>query len=43
MARQTVWGKRIFFISIVANVNEETVRKSIQEQEVNNKLENGRK
>ena len=31
------------FVSTVGNVNEETVRKYIQEQEENDKLEDGRK
>ena len=34
---------RGYFVSTVGNVNEETVRKYIQEQEENDKLEDGRK
>ncbi len=45
---RTKWGDRHFgargyFVSTVGNVNEETVRKYIQEQEENDKLEDGRK
>ena len=45
---QTKWGDRHFwargyFVSTVGNVNEEMVRKYIQEQEENDKLEDGRK
>lgn len=42
MGRQTFWA-RGYFVSTVGNVNEETVRKYIQEQEENDKLEDGRK
>ena len=43
---RTKWGDRHFwargyFVSTVGNVNEETVRKYIQEQEENDKLEDG--
>ena len=42
------WGDRHFwargyYVSTVGNVNEETIRKYIQEQEENDKLEDGRK
>lgn len=42
------WGDRHFwareyFVSTVGNVNEETIRKYIQEQEENDKLEDGKK
>lgn len=42
------WGDRHFwargyFVSTVRNVNEEIIRKYIQEQEENDKLENGKK
>ena len=45
---RTKWGDRHFwargyFVSTVGNVNEETIRKYIQEQEENDKLEDGRK
>ncbi len=45
---RTKWGDRHFgargyFVSTVGNVNEETVRKYIQEQEENDKLEDGKK
>ena len=45
--RKKYWGRhfwaRGYFVSTVGNVNEETVRKYIQEQEENDKLEDGRK
>ena len=34
---------RGYFVSTVGNVNEETIRKYIQEQEENDKIEDGRK
>lgn len=37
------FGVRGYYVSTVGNVNEETVRKYIQEQEENDKLEDGRK
>ncbi len=43
MGRQTFFWARGYFVSTVGNVNEETVRKYIQEQEENDKLEDGRK
>lgn len=35
--------ERGYYISTVGNVNEETIRKYVQEQEENDKLEDGRK
>ena len=45
---RTKWGDRHFwargyYVSTVGNVNEETIRKYIQEQEEDDKLEDGRK
>lgn len=45
---RTKWGERLFwargyFVSTVGNMNEETIRKYIQEQEKNDKLEDERK
>ena len=42
------WGDRHFwargyYVSTVGNVNEDTIRKYIQEQEENDKLEDGRR
>ena len=42
------WGEhhfweRVYYVSTVGNVNEETIIKYIQEQEENDKLEDGRK
>ena len=36
-------GKRGYYVTTIGNMNEETIRKYIQEQEENDKLEDGRK
>lgn len=41
--RDRHFGVRGYYVSIVGNVNEETVRKYIQEQEENDQVEDGRK